>query len=61
MRIGEFSKLLDVSRDTVRRLERSGVLVPQRDWTGARRFTEADLKIAQKALFSDRPGKALGR
>jgi predicted site-specific integrase-resolvase len=34
MRISEFSKALGVSRDTVRRLERRGLIRPTRDWAG---------------------------
>jgi excisionase family DNA binding protein len=44
MRIAEFARRLGVSRDTVRRWERRGLIVPSRDWAGHRRFTQADLE-----------------
>ncbi len=56
MRIAEFAKQLGVSPDTIRRLERRGVLLsPRRDWVGHRRFTKADLDRARIALFGDAP------
>ncbi len=51
MRIAEFAKALGVSRDTIRRLERRGVIAPKRDWAGHRRFTEADLDRMRAILF----------
>jgi len=57
MRIGELAKKLGVSPDTIRRLERRGVLVPDRDWAGHRRFSEADLERLRKELFQGRRDK----
>jgi DNA-binding transcriptional MerR regulator len=55
MRIAEFSRALGVSAATLRRLERRGMIRPQRDWTGARRFTETDLERARALLFMRSP------
>ena len=54
MRIGELAKRLGISRDTIRRLERRGLLAPKRDWAGHRRFTEADLERIRNVLFRER-------
>ncbi len=56
MRIGDLARALGVSRETIRRLERRGVLTPRRDWAGHRRFTEADLDRIRDVLFG-RDGK----
>lgn len=52
MRIAEFARSLGVSTDTVRRLERRGLLRSKRDWAGHRRFTATDLKRARATLFA---------
>lgn len=54
MRISEFARRLGVSTDTVRRLERGGLLTPQRDWNGQRRFVDGDLEVARRLLFDER-------
>ncbi len=54
MRIGDVARALGVSRDTIRRLERRGVVSPQRDWLGQRRFTEEDLAYLRTILFAPR-------
>ena len=54
MRIGEIAKALGVSQATIRRLERRGVIVANRDWAGHRRFTQDDLERARGALFGVR-------
>ena len=54
MRIGKISKITGFSTDTIRRLEREGVITPRRDWNGHRRFTEEDLKRLKEFLFSPR-------
>lgn len=54
MRITEFARAIGVSPDTVRKLERRGVLVSQRDWAGHRRYTEDDVAQARATLFADR-------
>ncbi len=57
MRIGELAKRLGISRDTIRRLEKRGVIVPKRDWNNHRRFSEADLERLRAALFQGRRDK----
>ena len=51
MRIGELAKLLGISRDTIRRLEKRGVLAPKRDWAGHRRFTKEEIARIRDLLF----------
>ena len=51
MRIGEFARQLGVHPDTVRRLERRGLLPTMRDWAGQRRFVASDLERARRLLF----------
>jgi DNA-binding transcriptional MerR regulator len=58
MRIAEFAKALGVSAATLRRLERPGIIRPQRDWTGARRFNEADLERTRELLFAEPPARS---
>jgi excisionase family DNA binding protein len=55
MKISAFAKALNVSPDTVRRLERRGVLTATRDWAGHRRFSDAELNRARAVLFGGRP------
>lgn len=50
MRIGEVAQLTGLHPNTIRRLEARGRLHPARDWTGTRRFTEADVQ-ALRRLF----------
>jgi excisionase family DNA binding protein len=52
MRISEFARQLGVSPDTVRRLERRGVITPARDWAGHRRFTGDDVRQVQALLLT---------
>jgi hypothetical protein len=52
MRIGEFAAALGLSIDTVRRLERRGLVFGERDWCGHRRFSQEDLTRARQALFA---------
>ncbi len=54
MRIGDLAKVLQVSKDTIRRLERRGLMHFPRDWAGHRRFTEADLERVRALLFQQR-------
>jgi excisionase family DNA binding protein len=53
MRIREFCKQLGIHRSTVLRLEAKRLLQSKRDWAGHRRFTEEDVKHAQKLLFRE--------
>ena len=51
MRIKQFAAVLGVSTDTIKRLERQGLLVPRRDWRGHRRYSAADVAQARQLLF----------
>lgn len=51
MRTKEFAAALGVSPDTIRRLERRGVITASRDWAGHRRFSEAELSRVRARLF----------
>jgi excisionase family DNA binding protein len=51
MRIGDVAGTLGISRETIRRLEHDGVVMPLRDRAGHRRFTEADLERIRAAVF----------
>ena len=52
MRIGEFAASLGLSIDTVRRLERRGLVFGERDWCGHRRYSQDDFTKARQALFA---------
>jgi DNA-binding transcriptional MerR regulator len=54
MRITDFAKALGVSPDTIRRLERRGLIHPARDWAGQRRFTTDDLTKVRDLLFRNK-------
>jgi excisionase family DNA binding protein len=56
VRIGEAAHALGVSRDTIRRLERRGMITASRDWAGHRRFTEADIARLRTLLFGRNTG-----
>jgi DNA-binding transcriptional MerR regulator len=51
MRIGEAARALGVCSDTLRRLERAGTFKISRDWRGARRFSDGDIKKLRRLLF----------
>ena len=53
MRIKEFCKRLGIHRTTVLKLEERGLLYPKRDWAGHRRFTDEDIKQANKLLYQE--------
>ena len=57
MRIGAIAKELGVSRDTIRRLERRGLISAERDWAGHRRFSKNDLELARTFLFKKEGAK----
>lgn len=59
MRIGEVSKHLGVSQETIRRLERRGLIAAKRDWVGHRRFTEDDLLTIRGLLFQESQNRKL--
>ena len=54
MRIKGVAEALEVSRDTIRRWERLGLIKPARDWAGHRRFTTADV-AAMRQLVTGGP------
>ena len=51
MRIGDVAIKLEVSRDTIRRLERRGLVCPKRDWNGHRRYSNKDVERIRAFLF----------
>ena len=52
MRIGQVAHALGISRDTIRRLERRGIVLPKRDWAGQRRFCDTDVERLRAVLFA---------
>ncbi len=50
MRIGAVAERTGLCANTIRRLEHKGFLRPARDWTGQRRFTEADIQRLQELV-----------
>ncbi len=56
MRIGDIARALGVSRDTIRRLERRGLITAERDWAGHRRFSPTDLERVRTFLFKKENG-----
>jgi DNA-binding transcriptional MerR regulator len=56
-RIGEVARLVGVHPNTIRNLERRGLLHPARDWAGQRRFTEKDATTLRALLESPLRGK----
>jgi excisionase family DNA binding protein len=51
MRVKETADLLGVKSSSVRLLEKRGMLRAVRDWSGHRRFKEADVLKLKKAVF----------
>ena len=54
MRISEFAKHFGVSAGTVRSLEKRGLLVPNKDWAGHRRFTAEHVEKMRALLQGER-------
>jgi excisionase family DNA binding protein len=52
MRIREAATTVGISPDTIRRLEREGLITPARDWAGHRRFSAEDLHQLRALVFS---------
>ena len=50
-RIAEAARLLGVHPDTLRNLERRGLMRARRDWAGARRYALGDLERLRALLF----------
>lgn len=53
MTIREFSRLLGLHPNTVKGLERKGIIKPLRDRNGWRRYTEIDLERARQYFFGE--------
>lgn len=61
MRIGEVARLLSISKDTLRRWERQGLISPTRDWTNARRYQPEDVERLKVLCFRRAaPTKGIG-
>lgn len=52
-RIGEVSRRWHLHPNTIRRLEAKGIIRAQRDWAGARRFSEEEIERVEKILFTN--------
>lgn len=50
-RIGEVAKEIGVSDQTIRNLEKRGLICPERDWTGNRIFAPGDIEKISQILF----------
>jgi DNA-binding transcriptional MerR regulator len=57
VRIGDVAKEIGMSKDTLKRLERQGVVQPKRDRVGHRRYTQVEVEQIRAALFRPRVGK----
>ena len=57
-RIGEVAREIGVSDQTIRNLEKRGLISPERDWTGDRIFAPGDIQRISEILF---PQQAKGR
>lgn len=51
LRISEAAKRLGLHPDTLRRLERRGIVTFARDWAGNRRISEAKVEELRDRLF----------
>lgn len=49
--IGPVSRILGLSPETLRNIERRGIFVPERDWSGRRVFSEKDIEELQSRIF----------
>jgi DNA-binding transcriptional MerR regulator len=56
MRIGQVARVLAVSVDTIRRVEKRGGVTPTRDWAGQRRYSTDDVERLRSALFPSTRG-----
>lgn len=59
-RIGETAQQLGISRDTIKRLERRGLINPARDWAGHRRFDEETIQRLRELVYSNAGSKRAG-
>jgi DNA-binding transcriptional MerR regulator len=51
LRIGQVAKEIGVSDQTIRNLEKRGLISPQRDWDGNRIFGPGDVEKIASILF----------
>jgi len=51
IRIGEVAKEVGVSTETIRGLEKRGLISPERDWDGNRIFRPGDIERISQILF----------
>jgi DNA-binding transcriptional MerR regulator len=51
LRIGRVAKEIGVSDQTIRNLEKRGLICPQRDWDGNRIFDPGDIQRISEILF----------
>ena len=50
--VGEAAKELECSTPTVRNLEKRGLLIPIRDWSGYRRYKAEDVENLKRDLLA---------
>ena len=58
IRISEAAKQLGIHPNTLRVLEKRGLIAARRDWAGYRVYSEKELKEIEQRLFSDGMGKS---
>jgi len=51
IRIGQVAKEIGVSDQTIRNLEKRGLIFPERDWDGNRIFAPGDIQRISEILF----------
>lgn len=52
LRIKDAADTLGLKTQSLRQMEKAGLLHPVRDWAGHRRFREDDLRALQKRMLS---------
>ena len=60
IRITEAARQIGVHPNTLRRLEKRGVITAKRDWVGHRFFLPEELKQIEQILFNGRMGNDQG-
>lgn len=56
-RIGQVARMCGLHEQTLRALERRGLLRPVRDWNGQRRYTDADVVAVRALIAASRVGR----
>ena len=51
LRITQAARRVGCHPDTLRRLEKQGLVKPRRDWTGARRYSLRDIERLKRLIF----------